>query len=153
MWTLIPFGWKTDRSWCPLAGEMKTVRLSEEEAFSLREGIREFNEGYYFEAHDTLEEAWHGIRGPHRAFYHGLIQMATGFYHLTGNNLKGAESQLSLGLKKLSPFLPFYLGVEVARLDEQVRKILNHVRAARSGRMSGIETGRLPCIRFREKDS
>ena len=43
---------------------METVRLSEEEAFSLREGIREFNEGYYFEAHDTLEEAWHGIRGP-----------------------------------------------------------------------------------------
>jgi predicted metal-dependent hydrolase len=28
------------------------------------EGIREFNEGRYFEAHDILEDLWQGYREP-----------------------------------------------------------------------------------------
>ncbi len=105
-----------------------TPRITNEEALALETGIREFNEGFYFEAHDTLEEAWHGIRGAHRAFYHGLIQMATGLYHLTGGNLKGAESQLSAGLRKLHPFCPACLGVDVAALVRGVERLLKRMR-------------------------
>jgi predicted metal-dependent hydrolase len=109
---------------------LESLRLTEEEAQALKQGIREFNGGYYFEAHDTLEEVWRGIRGPHRAFYHGLIQMATGLYHLTGENLKGAESQLSAGLQKLLPFGAFYLGVDVSGIVRQAEDILGAVRSA-----------------------
>ena len=119
------------------------LRITEEEALALETGIREFNEGFYFEAHDTLEEAWHGIRGAHRAFYHGLIQMATGFYHLTGGNLKGAESQLSAGLRKLHPFCPACLGVDVAALVREVEGVLERMRGG-NGPAEGSETLRIP---------
>ena len=110
---------------------MEPVRVTEEEARALRQGIQEFNEGFYFEAHDTLEEAWHGIRDAHRSFYHGLIQMATGLYHLTGGNLKGAESQISAGLRKLLPFQPVYLGVDVSELVRGMGGVLAIIRGAR----------------------
>ncbi|MBI2951443.1 DUF309 domain-containing protein [bacterium] len=113
--------------------------MTEEEAGALRQGIQEFNEGFYFEAHDTLEEAWRGIRGAHRAFYHGLIQMATGLYHLTGGNLKGAESQVSAGLKKLLPFGPVYLGVDVSSLVREMEEVLGAIRSTRAG--GGVRPG------------
>ena len=127
---------------------MEPVRLTDEEAEALTKGIREFNEGFYFEAHDTLEEAWHGIRGPHRAFFHGLIQMATGLYHLTGDNPKGARSQLTAGLRKLSPLQPEFLGVDIGGLLQEMQEILGSIGSVRgSGR---LPFSRLPCISLKK---
>lgn len=127
---------------------METAGVTEEEAQALRRGIQEFNEGYYFEAHDTLEEAWHGIRGAHRGFYHGLIQMATGLYHLTGGNLKGAESQIEAGLRKLLPFQPVCLGVDVSELVRGMGDVLEAVRSSRSGESARPEIPAFPRISF-----
>ncbi|MSS71527.1 MAG: DUF309 domain-containing protein [Candidatus Latescibacteria bacterium] len=127
---------------------MEPIRVTEEEARALGQGIQEFNEGFYFEAHDTLEEAWHGIRDVHRAFYHGLIQMATGLYHLTGENLKGAESQIEAGLRKLLPFQPAYLGVEVSEFVRRMGDVLEAIRAARSGGSGRSEIPSFPRLSF-----
>lgn len=35
-------------------------------------GIREFNEGKFFEAHDSFEEIWQGYRDPDREFLQAL---------------------------------------------------------------------------------
>ena len=55
-------------------------------------GIREFNEGKFFEAHDSFEEIWQGYREPDREFLQGLIQAAVGLYHLEHRNLRGHEA-------------------------------------------------------------
>ena len=64
------------------------------------QGIREFNERRYFEAHDVLEYLWQGYRDPDRAFLQALIQTAVGFYFLYGvgpdslsENVAGAFSR------------------------------------------------------------
>ena len=44
----------------------------------LLKGIEEFNQGLYFQCHETLEEVWLEEQGEDRLFYQGIIQIAFG---------------------------------------------------------------------------
>lgn len=77
----------------------------------LDRGVDEFNDGAYFEAHDTLEDVWMDVRGQERLFFQGLIQLAIGYYHLTCQNYPGAEHLLGRGLEKIEPYRPHHRGV------------------------------------------
>jgi predicted metal-dependent hydrolase len=83
-------------------------------------GIEEFNEGRFFECHDTLEDLWHGTRGRDRLFLQGLIQVSVGFYHLMNANYRGACSQFSRGLLKLEGYKPAYYGLDIDGFTERV---------------------------------
>ncbi len=74
--------------------------LGEEDLRGLAKGVGEFNAGYFFECHDTLEEVWSGVRGPAREFFQGLIQVSVGFYHFGNGNRGGASTMLERGLKR-----------------------------------------------------
>ena len=50
--------------------------LTAEERLLLATGLAQFNDRLFFESHDTLEEAWSGLRGAPRDFFQGLIQAA-----------------------------------------------------------------------------
>ena len=93
----------------------------------LLRGVEEFNQGKYFECHETLEEIWRGIRGPARDLFQGLIQVSVGFYHLRNGNLRGGESQLKKGLAKLSGFGDRYLGMDLADLRREIHAWLERV--------------------------
>lgn len=75
------------------------------------EGLREFNAGRYFEAHDIWEEFWHELRGPDRLFMQGLIHLAIGSYHNAMGNAAGAESQWGKAKKKLGGYPRVYWGI------------------------------------------
>lgn len=85
-------------------------------------GIREFNEGRFFEAHDILEDLWHGYREPDRVFLQGLIQMAVGFYHFENGNLKGARSQFSKACAKFEAFMPSHWGLATDLLHQSLKE-------------------------------
>ena len=51
-------------------------RLDVEERVLFERGVDEFNRGFYFECHDTLEDLWSGLRGPVRDFFQGLSALA-----------------------------------------------------------------------------
>ena len=108
-----------------------------------QQGIAEFNEGLYFECHDTLEELWMDERGERRRFLQGLIQGAVGLFHATGGNFTGANSQLTKGLEKLEPFQGRFMGVDV----DALRRSLEDVRAGvRAGFASGAERYESPSM-------
>lgn len=86
----------------------------------IQEGIRLFNNGEYFAAHDFFEDIWIGINDDSRLFYQGLIQVAVGCYHLTYGNYRGALSQFTKGSKKLENYLPFYKNVYIDKLLSDV---------------------------------
>jgi hypothetical protein len=90
-------------------------------------GIEEFNSGRYFEAHEVLEDLWHEYRETDRTFIQGLIQISAGFYHFQCENWKGAASQLLKGIKKLEPFRPVHLGVELTGFLVEIQQCLNTV--------------------------
>ena len=104
--------------------------LSREQRAALAHGLAQFNDRLFFECHDTLEEAWSGLRGAPRNFFQGLIQASVAFYHLGNGNRKGALSVLRRSLARLEPFPARYGGVELEPLRVSLRAFLR-----------GLETG------------
>jgi len=111
-------------------------------------GIREFNEGKFFEAHDSFEEIWQGYREPDREFLQGLIQAAVGLYHLEHRNLRGARSQLSKACSKLTAYRPEHRGLSVDLLFASLQRHLGVLEANRERGVEGFEILDRPRIQF-----
>jgi len=82
----------------------------------LVEGVRLFNAGLWFEAHEVLEDAWRAEPGEVRHLYQGLLQVGVGLLHASRGNLTGALNLLDRGMARLRPFAPRCLGLEVDAL-------------------------------------
>jgi len=104
--------------------------LTAEERAAFDKGVAQFNEGYYFECHDTLEDLWAGLRGPSRDFFQGLIQVSVAFYHLTNANTAGAASMLERALKRFESYPDRYFGIDLAAHRAELRGWLEDVRTA-----------------------
>ena len=83
-------------------------------------GIEEFNNGLYFECHETLEEIWLEEHGEERKFYQAIIQISAGYYKLEQGVPAGALKLWRMGIKKLQLYSPVYLGVNVDALVDGV---------------------------------
>lgn len=119
--------------------------LSEAERRALAHGVAEFNAGYFFECHDTLEEMWSGLRGPSRDFFQGLIQVSVALYHLTSGNLAGAESMLGRALKRFDAYPDSYLGFDLSSHRRELEAWRIRVTA---GSADEISVEQLPKWRF-----
>jgi hypothetical protein len=88
-----------------------------------------FNREDYYEAHDVLESLWLQCRDKNHFYYRGLIQIAGAFVHLKkqharpnhptdGRRLHPASRLLALGIKNISPFAPFHMGLQVVDVSD-----------------------------------
>ena len=82
----------------------------------IQEGIRLFNEEYFFEAHEVLEEVWRHEHGEPRLFLQGLIQVCAAYHHFQNGNLVGAITLLQRGADKMRHYPPRYLGIDASGL-------------------------------------
>ena len=110
-------------------------RLNPEERRAFDKGVAEFNTGYFFECHDTLEDMWTGLRGPSRDFFQGLIQVSVAFYHLSNANLAGAESMLRRALKRFEKYPDRYFGFDLARHRQELRSWQERVEGGSVGEL------------------
>jgi uncharacterized protein len=104
-------------------------RLVDEERRAFEKGVAEFNRGYFFECHDTLEDMWTGLRGPARDFFQGLIQVSVAFYHLDNGNLAGAASMLQRALRRFSKYPDAYFGFDLGAHREELQGWLERIEA------------------------
>jgi uncharacterized protein len=104
--------------------------LTAEERVAFDKGVAQFNEGCYFECHDTLEDLWSGLRGPSRDFFQGLIQVSVAFYHLSSGNTVGATSMFERALKRFESYPDRYFGLDLAAHRAELRAWLEDVRSA-----------------------
>lgn len=113
-----------------------------------RQGVVYFNAEYFFEAHDVFEEIWMDTRGRDRRFYQGLVQLATGFYHLRMNNPEGGLSQLSKGVEKLRSFPVSYQTIDLSDLLMEVNACIKALKSVtfKDFAFSMVEDG-IPKIR------
>jgi len=109
-------------------------------------GIEEFNRQFFFECHETLEDLWRMERGPDRQFYQGLIQLATGFYHLSMRNFRGARSQLTKGMQKLESYRPRHRGVELQGLLANVQRFIDGLNRRVEGETVEFDVSQIPKI-------
>ena len=83
-------------------------------------GVRCFNAGEFFEAHEAFEELLDQVEGDDRwDLLLALIQVAVG-YHKCVHEHPGGARMLGLGAEKLVPFPPVARGVDVAALRRRV---------------------------------
>jgi uncharacterized protein len=92
-------------------------------------GIDEFNQGLFFECHETLEEIWLEEHGEDRRFYQGIIQIAAGYFKLQQGVPAGAIKLWRTGLEKLEPYRPVYLGINVGSFMNAVKQNLIELEA------------------------
>jgi predicted metal-dependent hydrolase len=77
------------------------------------DGIRLFNSGAFFDAHEVLEDVWRPCVGEERKFLQGLIQVAVAFHHYSKGNLRGARSLLERGVAKLNNYPDTYADIRL----------------------------------------
>jgi hypothetical protein len=88
------------------------------------DGIRLFNLGRYFEAHEALEQAWNEEPGEVRDLYRGILQAAVVYLHISRGNLRGAEKVHERCRKWLSRWPAECRGVQVGQLRDDLGRII-----------------------------
>jgi uncharacterized protein len=83
-------------------------------------GVDLIRRGEYFAAHEALEDAWRAAESGERDFYQGLVHVAVAWYQAGRGNRVGCERQLEKAARRLCPYAPEHLGVEVSSVLEQV---------------------------------
>ena len=112
----------------------------------LRHGIEQFNRREYFECHETLEGIWNEEPGPVRILYKGILQVGVGCYHLLRHNYRGAIVKLQSGADYLEPFAPRCMGVDVARLIADARRLRATLVALGPERFTEVDLALLPRV-------
>ncbi len=82
--------------------------------------LDEFNDGYYFESHETLEDLWMVTPWPERQFFQAVIQLAAAYVHFARGEFPGILKLLDASAEKLAGFRPRQFGVDVERLRGDV---------------------------------
>jgi predicted metal-dependent hydrolase len=83
-------------------------------------GVRHFNAGRFFEAHEAFEDLLDAVETDERwDLLVALIQVAVG-YHKCASGHPGAARMLGLGLAKLAPFTDDARGLAVATLRDRI---------------------------------
>lgn len=91
---------------------------------ALAEGLRCYESGEYFEAHEHWEGVWLNCDEPEKTFLQALIQITAAFHHFQRKNFRGTASLLRAALRKLDGFPAVYEGIEVESVRESVREWL-----------------------------
>ena len=88
----------------------------------LQAGLALIRAGRLFEAHEELELAWRDAEPGERDFYQGLVHVAVAWYQAGRANPVGTARQLDKAIRRLGPFAPAHLGVDVAGVLAQVER-------------------------------
>lgn len=83
----------------------------------LREGIRLFNTGRFFDSHESLEELYREAPEQDKPFIEGLIELAAACrLYCDFSETRGPARMVRHALIRLEHYEPHYLGIKVKRL-------------------------------------
>ena len=92
------------------------------------EGIRRFNAGEYFEAHEAWEDHWgHGIAAE-RELTLGLIKAAVALHHLGAGNESGFQWQAKEALPRLRAHYAIWPELRLDELAEALDSLVSQTR-------------------------
>lgn len=109
-------------------------------------GVRQFNNGEWFECHETLELLWIPATGEVRNLYQGIIQLAIALHHWRNGNFNGAISLLDGGMEYLSMLPQTCLWIDVAELVRQAGTVKKQLESLGKSRMADLDPGCIPKI-------
>ncbi|MCK6538944.1 MAG: DUF309 domain-containing protein [Anaerolineales bacterium] len=116
-----------------------------------REGLRLFNAGEYFEAHEALEDAWNAETGEAKNLYRGVLQIAVAYLHLTRGNYRGAVKVYERSKKWLNGLPDICKGVRVRQLRNDAEKAIGEVQRLGAERIAEFDPAFLKPIHWKEE--
>ncbi len=114
------------------------------------EGIRLFNAGKYFEAHEELEAAWREERGKVRELYQGILEAGVTYLHITRRNYNGAVKVYRRSMKWLRQWPGLCRGVNVAQLREDLEAAIAKVEQLGEDRILDFDLSTLKPVHWEE---
>ena len=91
---------------------------------ALAEGLRLYEAGEFFAAHEAWEIVWLSSREPQKTFLQGMIQLTAAFHHLKRDNARGAALLLQAAVRRLESYPACFEGVCVTLLCNDIRERL-----------------------------
>jgi uncharacterized protein len=89
---------------------------------ALAEGLRCYEAGEFFAAHEAWETVWLEVNEPDKTFLQGLIQVTAAFHHLRCNNPVGTGRLLRAALRRLELYPACFGGISVTTLCSDIRE-------------------------------
>ena len=115
------------------------------------EGMRFFNEGNFFEAHEELEAAWKEETGTIRDLYRGILQIAVTYLHITRGNYDGAVKVYGRSLKWTQGWKDVCRGINVKKLRDNADAVMQKVQRLGRERIGEFDVSLFQPIQWNEK--
>ena len=117
------------------------------------EGLRLFNAGEYFEAHEALEDAWNAESGKVRDLYRGILQIAVVYLHITRRNYNGAVKVYARSQKWIKDWPDLCRGIHVEELRRNAEAAMGEVRKLGVERISEFDLSLLKPVHWEENQA
>ena len=88
------------------------------------EGIKLFNAGKFFDAHEELEAAWKEETGKIRELYQGILQVSVTYLHITRGNYDGAIKVYGRSIRWLKDWPDVCRGVNVGQFRKDAEIVM-----------------------------
>jgi uncharacterized protein len=98
----------------------------------LAQGLRLYDAGDFFRAHEEWESVWLTSQEPEKTFLQGLIQVTAAFHHLQRNNPLGTTRLLHAALSRLEAYPENFGGLSLALLRQDIRDRLISLEVGQS---------------------
>lgn len=115
------------------------------------EGIRLFNMGEFFEAHEELEAAWRDESGEVRDLYRGILQIAVTYLHLTRGNFEGAIKVYSRSLKWTQGWSDICRGINMKQLRKDAETAIKELERLGKEKINEFDKSLLKPIQWNER--
>ena len=103
------------------------------------EGIRYFNQGEFYEAHEPLEEAWMKTPSPERDLYQGILQIGLAYYQISRGNYRGALKMFKRGHRNLDPLGNEHLGIDIDKIRSDANAVEEALRDLGPKRIADLD--------------
>lgn len=124
-----------------LTREQLQARLGE-----FYDAVAQFNDGYFFESHETLEDLWMVTPLPERDLFQAIIQLAAAFVHYARGEYPGILKLLDASAEKLRAFAPEHLEIDITALLASVERARSEIAALGPEHFTEWAEARMPTI-------
>lgn len=111
-------------------------------------GIKLFNEGKFFAAHEELEHAWNEDRSPGRDLYRGILQIAVAYLQIERGNYRGAIKMFMRVRQWLDPFPAVCRGVDVESLRNSAQVVYNSLQELGPEQLANLDRTLFQPVKF-----
>jgi hypothetical protein len=116
-----------------------------------REGLRLFNAGEYFEAHEALEDAWNAEEGDAKNLYRGVLQIAVTYLHITRGNYSGAVKVYERSQKWLNDLPDICKGIQLRQLLADAKRVFEEIQKLGPERLGEFDRSCLKPVKWQDE--